>query len=302
MLPLLPKRQRLEKAKQSEVDWRAARTAQYEALFALRSVAVSSIDDSQYIHALTYADLSVEAFRELSYEEHKQLLRLVKCLDYIKQEKAVPVNLMATALTSAQHEDYIASFDLEMSHVEADETNEMPIFLRDYLETIKQGDKYTRIANMLRRTKKKDGKGQTAFGRNEAKAFGYYEDALMDLVNALDTDPQTSVGADERLANKIQAWLDRPVDTREGCAPDISLEGVPRVRGIKSVYAMTTAEPVVGDRLRKYWRQREALVESTLQLLYETYDDGIAILTDEQTKNLREKLQKLIGSKAAAAK
>jgi hypothetical protein len=173
----LQKRQRLAKAyhvkKQSNSDQHTALVAQYAALYALRKVAAGSVDDSQYIHALTYRDLSIESFRELLHDECQQLQCIVKCLESIQQVKAVPVSLMRSALTTAQYENYLASFDLEMSHVEADDAGDMPYFLHDYLAAIKQGDKYTRIAKMLRRAKKKDANGQTAFGRNEAKAFGY---------------------------------------------------------------------------------------------------------------------------------
>ena len=79
------------------------------------------------------------------------------------------------------------------------------------------------------------------------------------------------------------------------CARSLDAAGVPRVRGIKSKYALVDHEPVVGIRLRKHWRQREALVKAALEFIYAEPEE--AVLTEEQQLRMREKclaLQRIV--------
>jgi hypothetical protein len=78
-------------------------------------------------------------------------------------------------------------------------------------------------------------------------------------------------------------------------APSLGAAGVPRVRGTKSKYALVDDEPVVGVRLRKHWRQREALTKAALELIYAEPEE--AVLTEEQQLRVREKflaLQRIV--------
>ena len=79
------------------------------------------------------------------------------------------------------------------------------------------------------------------------------------------------------------------------CACSSRAAGVPRVRGTKSKYALVDDEPVVGVRLRKHWRQREALTKAALELIYAEPEE--AALTEEQQLRMREKclaLQRIV--------
>jgi len=71
------------------------------------------------------------------------------------------------------------------------------------------------------------------------------------------------------------------------CARSLGAAGVPRVRGTKSKYALVDDEPVVGVRLRKHWRQREALTKAALELIYAEPEE--AVLTEEQYQRVRAK-------------
>jgi hypothetical protein len=75
---------------------------------------------------------------------------------------------------------------------------------------------------------------------------------------------------DVQLSHEIQRWLDRDVNCELGFEPDACITSVPRIRGVKSKFAQVSAAPVIGQRLRQYWRQREALVRTALVLLYST--------------------------------
>jgi hypothetical protein len=146
----------------------------------------------------------------------------------------------------------------------------MPSILYDYMQYVKDGDKYTRLANLFRRSTKCDANGTTAFQRMETKAESCYEEAVMLLTNAIDTNPLRNPMPDVQQSHEIQRWLDRDVNCELGFEPDACITSVPRIRGVKSKFAQVSAAPVIGQRLRQYWRQREALVRTALVLLYST--------------------------------
>ena len=240
-------------------------------LFDLRAIKYSSnIDDSQYIHQLTYNELRDAPFRELLEAEYAQLRLIKAALVSVIAQRAVTKRKMLAALGKELFLEYVQSYDMDISHVENDwtTTESMPSVLCDYMQYVKDGDKYTRLANLFRRSTKRDAKGKTAFQRMETKAESYYEDAVMLLTNAIDTNPLRNPMPDIQLSNEILRWLDRDVSCELGFEPDACITSVPRIRGSKSKFAQTSAVPTVGQRLRHYWRQREALVQVALGLLY----------------------------------
>ena len=285
--------QRLAKVHVEKVsDTYEQRRAQYSALFELRHVKYEGVDDSQYIHSLHYADLESEQFTNIDDADVVRLRHITAALKLIVAQRAVPDVKMRSALTAEQYDEYVKSFDWDMSHVECDEHDDLPWQLVDYMDKVRQGDKYTRISNLFKRSKKRDAQGRTAFGKYESLAFGCYEDAVMDLCNAVDTDPLRNPNPDHKVAGEILRWLDRDVSNEPGCEPDISAAGVPRIRGSKSKYTLVESDPVVGVRLRKHWRQREALSKAALELLYEEPEEDV--LTDQQRQKLREKFNELL--------
>ncbi len=261
-------------------------------MFELRRVKYEGVDDSQYIHSLTYVDLESEQFIDIDDADVVHLRRITAALKLIVAQRAVPDGKMRSALTAEQYDEYVKSFDWDISHVESEEHGDLPWQLVDYLGKVREGDKYTRIANMFRRSKKRDAQGRTAFGRYEAKAESCYEDAVMDLCNAVDTNPLRNPNPNPQVVGEILRWLDRDVSNEPGCGPDISAAGVPRIRGSKSKYTLIDADPVVGVRLRKHWRQREALSKAALELLYEEPEEDV--LTDEQRQKMRDRFEELL--------
>ena len=271
------------------------RFAQHEALLELRKIKYEGVDDSQYIHTLTYLGLTSERFREITVAECLQLERCVAALKTVSIKRIVAEAKLRVLLTNEQYTDYISSFDTDMSHIESKEDGDMPLELYEYWEQVRAGDKYTRIANMFKRTTKRDARGRTAFVRYSDIAFGFYEEAVMDLVNALETDPKRNPLPNARIASEIQKWLDRPVSTKDGEGPDISASGVPRIRGISSNFLQVSSTPVVGERLRKHWRQREALANCALELMYdyEELEKQSEIQMQINSANLKEKILQL---------
>ena len=268
---LLRKRQRLVKAclvkKQS--DTYTQRRSQYAALYALRRIKTDGADDSEYIHSLSYLALDSEAFRDIDAAECQRLHQVVQAMGCVVGKRAVTLAAMRRALTASQFNEYTDSFDIELSHVESEYSDDMPSMLLDYAEIVKRGDKYERIANLFRRAVKRDTNGRTARQRYLVKAERSYETAVQMLCNVLELDPTRNPNADVAQAANVARWLDREVDTRDGYQPDITREGVPRLRGSKSKFSQDTQRAVVGQRLRKHWREREALVNAALELMYD---------------------------------
>jgi hypothetical protein len=255
----------------------------------LRSIKNEGVDDSQYLHSLTYVELGEDNLRTIPDADVERLRTITTALEYIDAQRSVPEAKMRNALTAEQFEEYVASFDMDISHAERDETDDMPWQLRDYCELIRDGDRYTRIANLFQRARKRDSSGKTARQRYLDKAEGCYEEAVMDLCNWLELDPKRNPMPDHNLAFEIQRWLDRDVSTKDGEGPDIEQQGVPRLRGSKSKYAQMDAKPVIGTRLRKHWRQREALSKAALELIYDEPKED-----PEQQRVVSRKLREIL--------
>lgn len=261
-------------------------------MFELRRVKYEGVDDSQYVHSLYYADLDSEQFTNVCDADIVRLRRITVALKLIVAQRAVPDGRMRSALTAEQYDEYVKSFDWDMSHVESEEHGDLPWQLVDYLDKVREGDKYTRIANMFKNSRKCGLDGKTAFRRYDDKAESCYEDAVMDLCNTVDTNPLRNPMPDAKVAGDILRWLDRDVSPEPGHGPDISAAGVPRIRGSKSKYTLVETYPVVGVRLRKHWRQREALSKAALGLLYDEPEEDV--LTDEQRQKMRDKFNELL--------
>lgn len=277
--------------KKQPLDVYTQRIEQYAASFELRRIKFEGVDDSQYLHALTYVDLKNEQFKDIDAVDVSRLRQITVALRLVSAQRSVPEDRLRRALTAEQYDDYTRSFDYDISAAESGDDSEMPWQLKSYMDKVRMGDQYTRTANMFKHSKKRDSKGKTAFGRYEAKAESCYEDAVMDLCSLIDINPTRNPVPDVALAGQVQRWLDRDVNPEPGFEPDLSIQNIPRVRGSKSKYTLVDTEPIVGARLRKHWRQREALSKAALELLYEKPEEDV--LTDEQREKMRQRMRSL---------
>jgi len=268
-LPKAPRARQQDAARSSKRDTYTQHVLQYAALYALRRIKSDGADDRERIHTLTYNALDSEAFRDLDADETQHLQYLVQALERVAEHRAVTSSALRKALTAAQYDEYLRSFDVDLSHIEADYSDNMPSVLHDYQALLKLGDRYTSLSKLHRRAVKRDTHGQTSSQRFRIKAEACYESAVQMICDKLELDPTRNPLPNHALAAEVQQWLDRDVDTRDGFQPDIYAECVPRVRGSRSKYAQDTKQAVVGQRLRKHWRQREALVNAALVLMYD---------------------------------
>jgi hypothetical protein len=260
-------------------------------LFQLRQLKYNSgVDDSEYVHALHYIDLKTDNIADISADDVARLKYIRTCIGYLLNKRSAPPSAMRNALSSEQHAKYVASFDADISHVESEDDNngDMPIQLYDYMDMVRKGDNYTRIANLFKNKQRiRHANGKTAYSKYETLAEGCYEDAVMHLCSYLETDATKNPNVDYTLASAITRWLDREVDTSDGFAPDITQAGVPRVKGSRSKFSLDYAKPVVGHTLRKYWRQRNALVEAALPLIYAEKELSDAELAEAASTKVR---------------
>jgi hypothetical protein len=269
-------------------------------VFQLRQLKYNAgVDDADYVHALNYVELVADNIIDINADELARLKRIRTGLNYLLRKRAVPASTMKRALDAQQHADYIRSFEMDISHIESEDDGnvDMPYQLVDYMEMVRKGDRYTRIANLFKKKRRVvNGNGKSAYTKYDTLAEGCYEEAVMDLCNMLETDPLKTPYVDNKLIGEILRWLDRPVDTRLGYAPDITQEGVPRVKGSRSKFSREWAKPVVGVKLRKYWRQRNALVDAAIPLIYAEKKLNDEEKAEMEAANLRtrQKLQRLM--------
>ena len=265
-------------------------------LFQLRQLKHNAgVDDSDYIHALLYVELELDNIADITSDELARLKCIRTGLGYLLRKRSVPPSTMRRALDAEQHTEYVRSFDFDISHVESedDSNGDMPMQLHDYMEMVRRGDKYTRISNLFKKKRRvKDASGKTAYSKYDTLAEGCYEEAVMDLCNMLETNPKMTPYVDYKLVADITRWLDRPVDTRVGYEPEISQSQVPRVKGSRSKFSLDYAKPVLAEKLRKYWRQRNALVDAALPLIYAEKELTAAEMAEMNEANARTK-QKL---------
>lgn len=273
---------------------------QYAVLFQLRELKHNAgVDDSDYIHVLHYVDLNLDNIADITTVEFARLKFVRTGLSYLLRKRAVPPSTMRKALDDEQHAQYVRSFDMDISHVETEDdgNGDMPIFLHDYMEVVRKGDRYTRIANLFKNKRRVlNGKDKCAYTKYDTLAESCYEQAVFDLCNMLETNPKKTPYVDYKLVGEITRWLDRPVDTRIGYEPEISQAQVPRVKGSRSKFSLEFAKPVVGEKLRKYWRQRNALVDAALPLIYaekELNDKEMAEMMEERERT-KKRLQQLM--------
>jgi hypothetical protein len=300
----LPRRKQRSKKvphakKQNDVSLHTQRVTQYTALQLLRAIKYSAVDDSSVIHALSYNDLDSEQFVDIDDIAYKLLTRITRALQAVKLQHAVSAKSMQVALTAEQHAFYLDSFKVYMSPEEDAKGDLMPTLLRDYAEQIKLGDKYAGLASRQRgrNVQRRDAQGRTAAQRSSYKSEAMYERAIALLISALDYDKSRNPNFNAALAGDVAMWLDRNVSCEPGEQPALDIESVPRIRGSRSQHCLVAAEKMWGPRLRRYWRQREALVNAALQLLYKQNPIERAMQVARNSQHLQKKLQAINSEK-----
>ena len=80
---------------------------QFKTLFKLQDIRDNGVDDSQYLHSLTYVDLDNETLRYIDGEDVDRLAAIGKALDYIVRQRSVSERTMRSVLTEQQFAAYV---------------------------------------------------------------------------------------------------------------------------------------------------------------------------------------------------
>jgi hypothetical protein len=244
-----------------------------------------------HVHEL-FADYNIgnEQFIALADAGTKRIAAIKSALTCIAENQLAPRRLLDRALIDAQLTQYReccqqpTSFDIE--YREAD----FPLQFLRYLQLVRQGDRYTALANSALRKKslKKDYLGQTTTQRFFHLAEGSYESAVMDLTDLL--EPLQGMPFDHAQAERIRLILDRPVDCRVGYEPNADPVCVPRLKTSRSKYAIKDDIASATKHEHLLGCQRDALIPAALELLYGKQERK----EDAQTADiLRNKLAQL---------
>lgn len=226
-------------------------------------------------------------FAELDRGEAKRLEQCVRVLAKISEGKTVGDVLLQSALTEEEFAKYRQSYSLAVAHTEHEWDERRPSDLTHYIKLVARADFYNAMADRCSRakTKKYYKDGQSSAQRMRYKAVHMYERAL-EYLRELFENSMSVQG--------VEHWLDRDVSWKQGEEPGTDAVSIPRVRGSRSDYALQSNIPIWNAKRGKFWRQREALSQAALTLLYEEPEE--AVLTDEQ----REKLRKLRSALSAS--
>lgn len=129
---------------------------------------------------------------------------------------------------------------------------ERPETLDHYIDLLKKADFFDSRADATPITSRsrKDHLSRSGKHRLRANAETTYEKALEYLIGLLE-------GADGQI---IRQWLDRPVDTAPGHAPNVDRDSMPRVKGSRSLRARDRDGATIFDQRRA--NKRAALVEA----------------------------------------
>ena len=325
--------QRLEKAqggKRNKVDAKHARALQYTAHYLLPRIA-RRIDELHYenfnIPTLAYQNRVlvmrstafddsfsgefgetdyVDAREELAYEQIdlpfrtlqdvedvRRLHKINKLFDASLHDKTVLNVALKSALTGQEYAEYLHNLDDIKEPSEIMYADGMPAELHDYNRKLVQADfmnaKYESMSGRASVGKVRF-KAET-LSRTLNRAESLYEDALLRLEEIYGTaTPQ------ERY--ELDNWMDREIDFEKGTGTKLTIdcEGIPRVKGSKSAFALNSGLPKLSVRLKQRETQLRALMESAFALTY----DYVPEVVDLSSQN-KAKLQALIAQRKSRA-
>ena len=243
-----------------------------------------------------YEDARIE--KEYALHEHKfreihetlelsKLSKLNDMLEKMLRNKNVSNKQMQSTLTADEYENYIASLDLISHPSEIKYGNGMPSELRDYNLYVKRADfqnnKFEKMDGQKTYAKKNYTNESITAASNKAESL--YEDALERLGEIWGV-------ASPAEKFELQNWLDREIDLDERINSKLTIysEGVPRVRGSKSKYALDSGLPKLSKRLKRKECQLQALRSAACEIAFEVEE----IVQTEIKSSQSQKLHSLL--------
>ena len=226
----------------------------------------------------------------LSIEQVQRLQKINELMRRFVNGLSVSDKQLKTVLDAEQHSEYSNAVKSQQHLSEITYGDGEPSALRKYKAWVKQGDfEYNKYQSMSssRSSGRAKYKSQT-IDRMYNKSDSFYEHALECLEELWGTGP----GYEQ---HQLQKWMDRDIDFDAGMERTIGIGPalIPRVRGSKSMNALDSGLPKLSKRLKRKECQLLALRDAAWKLAFVPVDEKINALTQEQEKQLRERIEKM---------
>jgi hypothetical protein len=201
---------------------------------------------------------------ELTADEHNRLALLNKLLAQQLSGKTVSISQIKQALTEGEFADYEHSLTQPITEAEFLYADGTPDVLKRYNIKLRDADlqynRYERMAGLksVGRAKFKS----ESLKRTMNKAEHLYERALEYL------QEQVELSQQNREGDRLTRWLDRDVDFTTAGNLGIDVDGVPRVKGSTSHYALDAGLPKLSVRLKREQRVLENLLRAAVACAY----------------------------------
>ena len=220
--------------------------------------------DSEVADEVAAAALTWQFKDELTADEYNRLALLNKLLTQQLSGKTVGKAAIERALADGEFADYEHSLTQPITSAELLYAEGVPDVLKRYNIKLREADfqynKYERMAGLKsvgRANYKRD-----TLSKTYNKSEHLYELALEYLQEQIELSQQNREG------DKLTRWLDRDVDFTTAGNLGIDVDGVPRVKGSTSHYALDAGLPKLSVRLKREQCVLQSLLRAAVACAY----------------------------------
>ncbi|WP_146179738.1 hypothetical protein [Limnohabitans parvus] len=220
--------------------------------------------DSEVADEVAAAALTWQFKDELTADEYNRLALLNKLLTQQLNGKTVGKATIERALMGGEFADYEHSLTQPITSAELLYAEGVPDVLKRYNIKLREADfqynKYERLADLKsvgRANYKRD-----TLSKTYNKSEHLYELALEYLQEQIELSQQNGEG------DRLTRWLDRDVDFTTAGNLGIDVDGVPRVKGSTSHYALDAGLPKLSVRLKREQCVLQSLLRAAVACAY----------------------------------
>lgn len=220
--------------------------------------------DSEVADEVAAAALTWQFKDELTADEYNRLALLNKLLAQQLNGKTVGKAAIERALAEDEFAEYEHSLTQPITSAELLYAEGVPDVLKRYNIKLREADfqynKYERMAD-LKSVRRANYKRDT-LSKTYNKSEHLYELALEYLQEQIELSQQNREG------DRLTRWLDRDVDFTTAGNLGIDVDGVPRVKGSTSHYALDAGLPKLSVRLKREQCVLQSLLRAAVACAY----------------------------------
>ncbi|MBP8148458.1 MAG: hypothetical protein KAY21_01945 [Limnohabitans sp.] len=220
--------------------------------------------DSEVADEVAAAALTWQFKDELTADDYNRLVLLNKLLTQQLNGKTVGKATIERALIEGEFADYEHSLTQPITSAELLYAEGVPDVLKRYNIKLREADfqynKYERLAG-LKSVGRANYKHDT-LSKTYNKSEHLYELALEYLQEQIELSQQNREG------DRLTRWLDRDVDFTTAGNLGIDVDGVPRVKGSTSHYALDAGLPKLSVRLKREQCVLQSLLRAAVACAY----------------------------------